>query len=67
MEDIIPVVDEARPDYRYVGKIGLQGILDELNLLSGSKASRGVNVWILATLAGSPTNDERKYSDRGVT
>ena len=53
--------------YRYLRKIGLQGLLDELKVLSGSKGSRGVNIRIRAALAGITAIDERKYSDRGVT
>ena len=54
-------------DYRYLSKIGLQGQLDELKVLSGSKGSRGVNFRIGAALAGITAIDERKYGDRGVT
>ena len=53
--------------YRYLRKIGLQGLLDDLKVLSGSKASRGVNIRICAALAGITAIDEGKYSDRGVT
>ena len=46
--------------YRYLRKIGLQGLLDELKVLSGSKVSRGVNIRICAALAGNTAIDERK-------
>ena len=53
--------------YRYLRKIGLQGLVDELKVLSGSMVSRGVNIRIGAALAGITAINERKYSDRGVT
>ena len=53
--------------YPYLRKIGLQGLLDELKVLSRSKVSRGANIRIGAALAGITAIDERKYSDRGVT
>ena len=39
--------------YRYLRKLGLQGLLDELKVLSGSKVSRVVNIRISAALAGA--------------
>ena len=53
--------------YPYLRKTGLQGLLDELKVLSGSKVSSGVNIRIGAALAGITAIDERKYSDRGAT
>ena len=40
-------------------KNGLQGLLDELKVFSGSKVSRGVNIRIGAALAGITAIDER--------
>ena len=45
----------------------LQGLIDELKVLPGSKVSSGVNIRIGAALAGITAIDERKNSDRGVT
>ena len=53
--------------YRYLREISLQGLLDELKVLSDSKESRGVNISVGTALAGITAIDERKYSDRGVT